>query len=364
MILTIVEPLRHLRHRLTGELLAVKVADKILSSTAAERSAGVDVADQHPLVFNLQHVGTLPDTTVIAVFTAETAFFLPVLQIGRRPDLHLLAHCQHHNPALGALVPEHLRVAEVGSVEGNHGVLLIFIKGASAVCRIGHRLGLSLSGRRVEGDDGIPAEACRVVLVNHARAAEDGADGICLNGQGQSFPVDKILRYAVAPCHVLPQRAVGVVLIVQMPLAILIEHTVGIVHPAVQRCMVIGRAELLAVGRIKGVREFDLLPAGELLDGALGTAVAVEDDVEHLAILYFKRYVIVGMIYGQTHVRTTHTLVILADHSHTGILSLLLHGQQHILTSTLQANHCVVLSKHSGLHLCLSGQAHQHASHD
>ena len=149
-----------------------------------------------------------------------------------------------------------------------------------------------------------------------------------------------------------------------MPLAILIEHTVGIVHPAVQRCMVIGRAELLAVGRIKRVREFDFLPAGELLDGTLGTAVAVEDDIEHLAILYFKRYVIVGMIYGQTHVRTTHTLVILADHSHTGILCLLLHGQQYILTSTLQANHRVVLSKHSGLHLCLSGQAHQHASHD
>ena len=205
MILTVVEPLRHLRHRLAGELLAVKVADKILSSTTAERSAGVDVANQYPLVFNLQHVGTLPDATVIAVFATETAFFPPVLQIGRRPNLHLLSHSQHHDPAFGALVPEHLRVAEVGCVEGDHGVLLIFIKRASAVCRIGHRLCLSLSGRGVEGDDGILAEAGSVVLVNHARAAEDGADGVCLNGQGQGFPVDKILRYTVAPCHVLPK---------------------------------------------------------------------------------------------------------------------------------------------------------------
>ena len=128
--------------------------------------------------------------------------------------------------------------------------------------------------------------------------------------------------------------------------------------------MVISRAELLAVCRIKCVREFDLLPAGELLDGTLGTAVTVEDDVEHLTVLYFKRYVIVGMVNGQTHVRTTHALVILADHSHTGILSLLLHGQQYILTSTLQANHRVVFSKHIGLNLCLSRQAHQHTSHD
>ena len=128
--------------------------------------------------------------------------------------------------------------------------------------------------------------------------------------------------------------------------------------------MVISRAELLAVCRIKCVREFDLLPAGELLDGTLGTAVTVEDDVEHLTVLYFKRYVIVGMVNGQTHVRTTHALVILADHSHTGILCLFLHGQKHVLTTTLQTNHRVVLTKHSGLHLCLSGQAHQHPSHD
>jgi hypothetical protein len=40
--------------------------------------------------------------------------------------------------------------------------------------------------------------------------------------------------------HIAPFRTIGVVLITQMVHAIFIKHAVGVVHPSVRRCVVIG----------------------------------------------------------------------------------------------------------------------------
>ena len=106
--------------------------------------------------------------------------------------MHLLSGCQQHDPLLCGLIPEEVRITEVGDVADDDRILLVFRKRAATICRIGHRLGLSLRCRGVVGNDGILAVASRVVLIHHARAAEDGADGIRLNGVGQCLPVDEV----------------------------------------------------------------------------------------------------------------------------------------------------------------------------
>ena len=95
------------------------------------------------------------------------------------------------------------------------------------------------------------SETGRVVLVNHGTAAEDGPQSVGLDGIRHLLPMHQVSGDTVAPGHVLPLRTVRIQLEIQVPLAILIEHTVGVVHPSVLRCVVICGAEVLAVGRIE-----------------------------------------------------------------------------------------------------------------
>ena len=59
---------------------------------------------------------------------------------------------------------------------------------------------------------------------------------------------------------------------VEVPLTIFVEHTVGVVHPAVGGCVVIGGAEVLGVCHVGGVGIGHALPARE---GAQVAIVAV-----------------------------------------------------------------------------------------
>ena len=79
VVLAVVEPLGHLGARLAGESVTVEVAHEVLGSRTAEGTAGVDVAQQHPLLLaraangQTEHVGTLPHTGMTAVFRPEAA---------------------------------------------------------------------------------------------------------------------------------------------------------------------------------------------------------------------------------------------------------------------------------------------------
>ena len=70
-----------------GKLMAIELADEILSSRATKRSTRIDVADQHPLLLvcttygQLHQVRTLPHTIVAAVSLSETTLIGPVLQV-------------------------------------------------------------------------------------------------------------------------------------------------------------------------------------------------------------------------------------------------------------------------------------------
>ena len=133
------------------------------------------------------------------------------------------------------------------------------------------------------------------------------------------------------PCHVLPLRPEGVVLEVEVPLTIFVEHTVGVVHPAVGRRVVIGGAVVLGVSQVGGVGIGHVLPAREGAQVAIVAVAAVYMNIkcQLLAVLIgreIKGHEIVDVVYGQTYVEGAHLLVI-GHQLHVAHLGALLHRQ-------------------------------------
>ena len=170
----------------------------------------------------------------------------------------------------------------------------------------------------------------------------------------------KVARRGVSPCHVLPLRSVGVPLVVQMPHAVLVEHAVGVVHPSVDGGVVVGGAEVLAVGGVEGVAEFHLLPAYKLADGTLLPTVAVELDVEQRGALQFQRYEIVYTVDSQFHVQPLCHVVLAVYYGNGRNVFRLLHGQQQILLSLFHFQHGMLVAQHRRLYLGHGGSCHQH----
>ena len=136
-------------------------------------------------------------------------------------------------------------------------------EGLSVVGAVGEALCLVFASRGVHRHDGALAEASGALVVYNGAAAEDGAPRICLDGVALEGPVHEVGRGGVAPCHVLPLRTVGVVLEVEVPDAVFIEHAVGVVHPSPGRGVVVDGTVLLAVCGVEGVRQLHVFPAGE-----------------------------------------------------------------------------------------------------
>ena len=112
--------------------------------------------------------------------------------------------------------------------------------------------------------------------------------------------------------------------------AILIEHTVGIVHPAVGGCMVISWAELLTIGRVEGVALLHILPAEEVLHGTSKSAITIERNIEQQFFLAetvdVQGYIVVHLIYCEAHVQRLHLLTV-SQYADVSIVLTLLNGQ-------------------------------------
>ena len=151
---------------------------------------------------------------------------------------------------LSRFVPEYFRVAEVfQSVErGEDGVALVLGVGAAVVGAVSHALDLSVlvAGRGVEGNQSVLAVAGAVVVVDYRAAREDVPQGVAGDGRCEVFPVDEVFAHRVAPVHVAPLGTVGVVLEIEVILAVFVDQTVGIVHPAVERGVVVDGAVVVA----------------------------------------------------------------------------------------------------------------------
>ena len=175
MVLAIVHPSCHFGSRLTCELLSVEVAHEVLCGRTSERTARIDVANEHPLVFvsaahtQLHKVRTFPNAAVIAVFCTELAFELPRLEVVRRIDVHVLTLCENHVPFLDVLVPEHVWVAEVGRIACNYWVAFILCECLAVVCAVCQALCLVFACRRIHSHHCSVAESGSVVVVHNSR---------------------------------------------------------------------------------------------------------------------------------------------------------------------------------------------------
>ena len=78
------------------------------------------------------------------------------------------------------------------------------------------------------------------------------------------LPVEEVRGRGVPPVHVAPLSPVGVVLIVEVVFALMVDEAIGVVHPTVARSEVIGCT--VGVARLLGqaVAEVQPLPAERL----------------------------------------------------------------------------------------------------
>lgn len=101
-----------------------------------------------------------------------------------------------------------------------------------------------------------------VVVVNDGAAGEGPvAVLVRVDGDGVLCPVEEVFGGGVSPVHVAPVPAVGVVLVKEVPFALVIDKAVGVVEPAAVRSEVESRAggfvvHVVVVGAVVG--ELDL----------------------------------------------------------------------------------------------------------
>ena len=265
-------------------------------------------------------------------------------------------------PLAGMVVPKHFGVASL-TLESHYGVAGIDGESGPAVVARGETLHLARAGRGIHGYHGILAKSGGVFAVDSATAAEHRTEAVGLDCQRQVLPVYKVGRYRVAPGHVLPFRTIRVILIVEMPFPVFIEHSVGVVHPAVERRVVESRAIFLAVCSVKSIGQTYPLPAGIVLGLAhRATALRYYHVEYHLVSLVWRkveRHGIVGLRLGKTHIYCLSDVAV-DEHVDFGIVRRLLNRQQHILTVACYFNKGIVYSEIPYIHAvcCRSDLGH------
>ncbi len=370
VILTPVHPACYIGGSVACKLVTVEITHEILCRAAAERAPRVDVDNQHPLLLGLvllgvshgqlHQVGAFPHTVLTSVLS-EAAFKIPFLQVIRREKQYLAVKRagEHEIPFSRLRVPEHIGVAGLAG-GGDDRVTRVDGKCLSVVRAVGEALHLAGTGRGVDGYYLILAETGRVVVVNHAAAAEHATQPVRLDCVRLLGPVHQIGRCRVTPCHVLPFRSVGVVLEVEMPQTILVEHAVRVVHPSVERSVVIGRAVFLLVGGVKAVGELHLVPADEITRFARRGAVGLGHHIQQHASLRcvggeVKRHRVVYAVVGEARKESGGHIAV-DKHVDLCIGHALLDRQDKILRRIADAHHRVGRSEREHLDAVVDGR--------
>ncbi len=214
---------------------------------------------------------------------------------------------------------------------------------------MGEALHLACAGRSEECDYCILAEACSALVVDDAASAEDGAESVRTDCNRLVVPVDEVFRSGVSPCHVLPLGAVRVILIVEMPDAIFVEHAVGVVHPAIEGSVVESRAILLLfILNIDVLYHCHSFPASIFLSFAHRVAALGSDYVKHYVLSFVGRKIeghhIVGLRLGETHEDGLGYLAVDKDVDFCVVYALL-HREHEILIATCHSYERVVDSE-------------------
>ena len=241
---------------------------------------------------------------------------------------------QYQGPLLGLVVPPHVRVSRL-TLERQHRVTLVRAEFVSAVGAVSEAL--DLAGRRggIKCHDRILAEARAIGHIHRRATTEDRAQSVGQQGRLVMLPVDQVAAGGVSPRHVLPFGAKGVPLVAKVPDAIFIDHTVGVVHPAIERCVVISGAILLPIVCIKCIANADVFPASILFRLTHGGSSLRRDHVQHdmLALIggEIEGYIMIDFLRGETYDDAALHLAI-GQHMDGGLLACVLHRQEQILT--------------------------------
>ncbi len=130
-----------------------------------------------------------------------------------------------------------------------------------------------------------------------------------------------------------------------MPFAVFVEHSVRVVHPAVERSVVIGRTEFFTIACIEGIGNRYVLPAGIFFGLADRRAALRGDHIEQnflsFIVFYFQRHGIVDLRLGQTHAESLVSLAV-DKHVDRGLVIRLLDREYEIFTVSGNAHKSIV----------------------
>ena len=124
----------------------------------------------------------------------------------------------------------------------------------------------------------------------------------------------EVFRRGMTPCHVLPLRAIRVVLEIEMPHAIFIKHAIGVVHPAPEWGVMIERTIFFAVFRVKMCHTLHGFPSRKVLDIACRTALVMKRYIEQHRFIgvatQVQRHAIINVVGSQLHVECLNNLIV------------------------------------------------------
>ena len=231
---------------------------------------------QHPLFlrgitvdWQLEKIRAFVEITrTYGIAIADTSQ-LPVFEVGRceKMDGVLLLpfDVEHHHPLLGGLVPDDFRIAIAAGDFFHHRVAMVFGK-CSAVGAIGEALRRRVAGGGVKEHEwrlAVLAEPTGIFPIHDRTAAEHWTHVIRQQFIAQFLPVNEVFADRVAPMHVAPSPAIGVVLKEKMVLAIVKHAAVGVVIPAALRGKVKLPAKRFTVQAVRLLEHVALLHAAE-----------------------------------------------------------------------------------------------------
>ena len=166
-------------------------------------------------------------------------------------------------------------------------------------------------------------------------------------------PVDQVGRCGAAPGHILPFRPIGVPLVAEGPDAVFVDHSVGVVHPAVKRGVVKGRTVFLAVGGVKRVGQHEVAPARVVACLAHRCAPLRGEDVQHHVFPFVggevERHHVIGLRLCQAHIHGAVKFAVDKDID-PGVVVGLLHRHQQVTGVAVDPDQGVVHSEMLHLH--------------
>ena len=148
----------------------------------------------------------------------------------------------------------------------------------------------------IDGDDGILAETCRILLIHNRTTREDMTYRVAGDGWIEMLPMNQVLAYSMTPVHVAPLASVWVILEIEMILTILIHHSVRVVHPTIKRSEVIRWAIVIGVGGVECIAELEQVECQSIL---LQTKNL---DCSSLTLAQSERHIVIRTILSQTNV--------------------------------------------------------------